>query len=246
VAFAIGSETSGSILSPSARCGITGLRPTFGRISRHGVMALAWTYDRLGQLCRYADDCAVVMGVIARPDNRDLSVADIPFNWNVRMDIKKLRIGFLKDTIEDPRDQRVIDQLQSLGLKLVPVTVPEAPSDVLSFGVESAAFFDDMIRSGLDKKMSNPGRAAGWRPGRLIPAVEYIQSQRARMMMMTKLAEATAEVDVYVVPVQMGGGGGGGRGATPPTDGAAAAPAAVSADRWAVTSPWPTRPAIPP
>jgi Asp-tRNA(Asn)/Glu-tRNA(Gln) amidotransferase A subunit family amidase len=221
VGFGIGSETSGSILSPSARCGVTGLRPTFGRISRHGVMALSWTQDRLGPLCRYAEDCAVVMSVIARPDNRDLSVSDIPFNWNARLDIKKLRVGYLKDIIDEPRDQRVLEQLQSLGIKPLPITVPEAAGDSLGFTVESGAFFDEMIRSGADKKMTNPGRAANWRPGRLIPAVDYLQSQRARALMMMKLADATAEVDVYVVPVNMGGGGGG-RGAAPATDGAAA------------------------
>ena len=225
VGFAIGSETSGSILSPSARCGITGLRPTFGRISRNGVMALSWTQDRLGPLCRYAEDCAVVMSVIARPDNRDLSVCDIPFNWNSRLDIKKLRVGYLKDTINEQRDQRVIEQLQSLGIKPIPVTVPEAPSDSLGFAVESGAFFDELIRTGGDKKMTNPGRAASWRPGRLIPAVDYLQSQRARAMMMAKLAEATADVDVYVVPVNTGGGGAGRGAAAPPTDGAGAPPA---------------------
>ena len=89
VAFGIGSETSGSILSPSGRCGVTGLRPTFGRVSRYGVMALSWTQDRLGPLCRYAEDCAVVMSVIAKPDGRDLSVSEIPFNWNSSFDIHK-------------------------------------------------------------------------------------------------------------------------------------------------------------
>jgi Asp-tRNA(Asn)/Glu-tRNA(Gln) amidotransferase A subunit family amidase len=226
VAFGIGSETSGSILSPSARCGVTGLRPTFGRISRHGVMALSWTQDRLGPLCRSVEDCAVVMSVIGKPDNRDLSVADLPFNWNARADIKKLRVGFIKDAFDNPRDQRTLDQVQSLGFKLVPVTVPEAPSDSVGFGVESAAFFDELIRTDRDKKMTNPGRVSGFRPARLVPAVDYLQSQRARMMMMMKLAEATADVDVYVVPANQGGGGGAaGRGAAAPTDGAASAPA---------------------
>jgi Asp-tRNA(Asn)/Glu-tRNA(Gln) amidotransferase A subunit family amidase len=222
VAFGIGSETSGSILSPSARCGITGLRPTFGRISRYGVMALAWTYDRLGPLCRFAEDCAVVMSVIGKPDNRDLSVADIPFNWNVRLDIKKLRVGYIQDAFDDPRDQKALETVQALGVKPVPITIPEAPSDVLGFGVESAAFFHEMVATGDDKKMSNPGRASSWRPANLIPAVDYIQSQRARAIMMAKLAEATADVDVYIVPTgNMGGGGGrGGRGAGAPTDGA--------------------------
>src|SRR5271166_43366 len=104
VAFGIGSETSGSILSPSARCGVTGLRPTFGRVSRYGVMALSWTQDRLGPLCRYAEDCALVMSVIARPDGRDMSVSDIPFNFRADRDIRKLRVGFLKEAFEEQRD----------------------------------------------------------------------------------------------------------------------------------------------
>src|SRR5580658_559381 len=117
VAFAIGTETSGSILSPSGRCGVTGLRPTFGRISRHGVMALSWTQDRLGPLCRYAEDCALVMSVIAKPDGRDLSVSDIPFNYSAHLDIKKLRVGYLNeafDEVKDPllkrHDQKAIEQ----------------------------------------------------------------------------------------------------------------------------------------
>ena len=230
VSFGIGSETSGSILSPSARCGVTGLRPTFGRISRYGVMALSWTQDRLGPLCRCVEDCAVVMSVIARPDGRDLSVADVPFNWNARLDVKRLRVGYLNDTFTNPRDQQALEQLRTLGFKAVPVTVPEAPADSVGFGVESAAFFNEMIRTGGDKKMTNPGRAGSWRPSCLVPAVDYLQSQRARMMMMMKLAEATAEVDVYVVPANAGGGpGAAGRGAATPTDGGAGADGVASA-----------------
>ena len=231
-AFGIGTETSGSILSPSARCGVTGLRPTFGRISRYGVMALSWTQDRLGPLCRYAEDCALVMSVIARQDNRDMSVSDIPFNYSNRLDIRKLRVGYLKDGFDEvrdaatkERDEKTLAQVQDLGVKLIPVKVPEAGVDGGSFGVESAVFFDELVRSGGDKKLTNPGRANGWRSSRLIPAVEYLQSQRVRMMMMMKLAEATAEVDVYLVPANGGGGGGrGGRGGAPPTDGGGGAP----------------------
>jgi Asp-tRNA(Asn)/Glu-tRNA(Gln) amidotransferase A subunit family amidase len=223
VAFAIGTETSGSILSPSGRCGVTGLRPTFGRISRHGVMALSWTQDRLGPMCRYAEDCALVMSVIAKPDGRDLSVSELPFNWNAHLDIHKLRVGILKDGFEEVRDaaqkamnEKAIAQVEALGIKLVPVKMPDWSVDGSSYGVESAVFFDELIRSGKDKQLTNPGRATGFRSARLIPAVEYLQSQRARTMMMMKLAEATAEVDVYLVPANAGGGGGGrGRGATP-------------------------------
>jgi Asp-tRNA(Asn)/Glu-tRNA(Gln) amidotransferase A subunit family amidase len=221
VAFGIGSETSGSILSPSARCGVTGLRPTFGRVSRYGVMALSWTQDRLGPLCRYAEDCALVMSVIARPDGRDLSVSEIPFNWNARMDIRKLRAGYLEGGFEETRDpvakrndEKTVEQLQALGFKLVPIKVPDWTIDVSAIGVESAVFFDELVRSGRDKQLTSPGRANGFRSSHLVPAVEYLQSQRARSMMMMKLAEATADVDVYLVPANSGGGGGGrGRGA---------------------------------
>lgn len=216
VAFGIGSETSGSILSPSARCGVTGLRPTFGRVSRYGVMTLSWTQDRLGPLCRYSEDCAVVMSVIAKPDNRDLSVSELPFNWNSRFDIKKLRVGYLKDAFDENTnpvtkqfDDAALARIEKLGVKLIPVTVPDGAADASGFGVESAVFFDEMIRTGLDKQMTNPGRASSFRTSRLIPAVEYLQAQRARAMMMAKLAEATADVDIYLVPANAGGGGGG-------------------------------------
>ncbi len=241
VPFGIGSETSGSILHPAARCGVTGLRPTFGRISRYGVMTLSWTQDRLGPLCRYAEDCAMVMSVIAKPDGRDLSVSELPFNWNPRIDIRKLRVGYLKDAFEESTnpvskkfDEAAIAQIEKLGVKLIAVRTPEGSADAGSFNVESGAFFDELIRSGRDKQMTNPGRANSFRTSRLLPAVEYLQAQRARAMMMAKLAEATAEVDVYLVPVNSGGGGGGrgGRGgaagaaAGAPVEGAAAAPAA--------------------
>jgi Asp-tRNA(Asn)/Glu-tRNA(Gln) amidotransferase A subunit family amidase len=234
VAFGIGSETSGSILSPAARCGVTGLRPTFGRISRHGVMALSWTQDRMGPLCRYAEDCAIVMSVIAKPDGKDLSVTEIPFNWNAKFDIKRLRVGYLKEAFADTRDETMkkndaaaIAQFEKMGFHLVEVKVPEGVADAGSFGVESGAFFDELVRSGRDKLMTNQQRGAGFKSSRLIPAVDYIQSQRLRSMLMAKLAEATADVDVYLVPANGGGGFGGGRGrggdgrgpaTAPPTD----------------------------
>jgi Asp-tRNA(Asn)/Glu-tRNA(Gln) amidotransferase A subunit family amidase len=226
IAFGIGTETSGSILSPSARCGVTGLRPTFGRISRYGVMALSWTQDRLGPLCRYAEDCAVVMSAIARPDGRDMSVSDIPFNWNAHLDVRRLRVGYLKDAFDETKDaalkrldEKALEQVQTLGVKLIPLKVPDWNVDVASIGVESAVFFDELVRSGRDKKLTNPGRENGFRASRVVPAVEYLQSQRARAMMMVKLAEATAEVDVYLCPGIGGGppaGAGGGRGGPNP------------------------------
>ena len=219
VAFGIGTETSGSILSPSGRCGITGLRPTFGRVSRYGVMALSWTQDRLGPLCRYAEDCAVVMSVIAKPDGRDLSVSEIPFNWNAKLDFRKVRVGYLKDAFDETRDpaakkldDATLQQMAALGVKLIPLTTPEWTVETSAYGVESAVFFDELIRTGRDKQLTNPSRGNGWRSARVTPAVEYLQSQRARSMMMAKLADATAEVDVYLAPANNGPGAAGGRG----------------------------------
>jgi Asp-tRNA(Asn)/Glu-tRNA(Gln) amidotransferase A subunit family amidase len=198
-------------------------------------MALSWTQDRLGPICRYAEDCALVMSAIAKPDNRDLSVSELPFNWNAQLDVKKLRVGYIKDAFDETRDpltkqhdEKTLEQVQALGIKLIPVTVPEFNVDASSYGVESAVFFDELIRTGRDKQLTNPGRASGWRTSRLTPAVEYLQSQRARTMLMMKLAEATADVDVYLVPSGAGGGPpatGGRRGSTPTDGSAPAAPA---------------------
>jgi Asp-tRNA(Asn)/Glu-tRNA(Gln) amidotransferase A subunit family amidase len=219
VGFAIGSETSGSILSPSARCGLAGLRPTFGRISRYGVMALSWTQDRLGPICRYAEDCAIVLQAVAKPDGRDMSVSDIPFNWNAQLDVKTLRVGVLKESFDDITDatvkkhaERSLDTLRAIGVSsFVPIAVPEFTTSASAINVESVVFFDEHARAGRMKDARNGGRPSG----RLVPAVEYLRGQRVRMMMMQKLAEATAHVDVYVVaanPVGGGGGRGGGRG----------------------------------
>src|SRR4051812_44065931 len=145
VAFGIGSETSGSILSPSARCGLAGLRPTFGRVSRYGVMALSWTQDRLGPICRYAEDCAIVMQAIARPDGRDMSVSDVPFNWNAQFDIRKLRVGFIKDSFDTltnaaakANTDKAVAVLRSIGItRFTPIAVPDFNSNASAINVES-------------------------------------------------------------------------------------------------------------
>jgi Asp-tRNA(Asn)/Glu-tRNA(Gln) amidotransferase A subunit family amidase len=220
VAFAIGTETSGSILSPSARCGVTGLRPTFGRVSRYGVMALSWTQDRLGPICRHAEDCAIVMQAIARPDGRDMSVSDLPFNWNAELDVRKLRVGIIQESFDElshpsakANAAATLDTLHSIGVReFVPVLVPATPANVSAISVESTVFFDEHARNGRMKEARGGGRPNG----RLVPAVEYLQSQRVRMMMMTELAQATAHVDVYVVASNntgVGGPGGTGPGA---------------------------------
>ena len=233
VAFGLGTETSGSILSPAARCGLAGLRPTFGRVSRYGVMALTWTQDRLGPICRYAEDCALVMQAIAKPDGRDMSVSDIPFNWDAQTDIRKLRVGYIKesfDSLGNPvakaNAETLLETLRSLGVSnFMPLTIPVFNTNLGALGIESAAYFERMMRSGRMEGARGGTRKSAW----LTPAVEYLQQQRVRMMMMMKLAEATAGVDVYVVASNntggtAGRGGGGRRGAAPdPADPAAAA-----------------------
>jgi Asp-tRNA(Asn)/Glu-tRNA(Gln) amidotransferase A subunit family amidase len=241
VGFGIGSETSGSILSPSARCGLAGLRPTFGRISRYGVMALSWTMDRLGPICRYAEDCAIVMHAIAKPDGRDMSVSDIPFNWNAQLDIRKLRVGYIKESFDELTNpaakknaEQTLETLRSIGVsRFIPLTVPDLPANLSGLGVESLVFFDEHARAGRMKDARGGGRPNG----RLIPAVEYLRGQRIRMMMMMKLAEATANLDVYVVASNNTGGGGGrgegrgGRGAATTTAETTTAPAAAGPPR---------------
>jgi Asp-tRNA(Asn)/Glu-tRNA(Gln) amidotransferase A subunit family amidase len=232
VAFAIGTETSGSILSPSARCGLAGLRPTFGRISRYGVMALSWTQDRLGPICRHAEDCAIVMQAVAKPDGRDMSVSDVPFNYNAQLDVRKLRVGYIKESFDEISNasakenaQKLLDTLKTIGVSaLKPIVVPDFNSGGSAIGVESAVFFDQLARAGRMKEARGGGRATA----RLVPAVEYLQAQRVRMMMMTKLAEATAGIDVYVVASNNIGGTGGGRpGGAPGAGDAPGAPGAA-------------------
>jgi Asp-tRNA(Asn)/Glu-tRNA(Gln) amidotransferase A subunit family amidase len=210
VAFGIGTETSGSILSPSTRCGCTGLRPTFGRVSRFGAMTLSWTQDRLGPICRTVEDCAVVFNAIARPDELDLSVIDLPFNWVADLDIKKLRVGYLEPAFHESgrsedlkkNDQAVLDQLKSMGVRLEPFSLPELPNINLigGFGVESAVSFDEKIRAGKDQQFTNKARGNGFKSGHFTPAVEFLQGQRVRHIMMRKFAEAVGKYDVYIAP----------------------------------------------
>ena len=203
VAFGIGTETSGSILSPSSRCGLAGLRPTFGRVSRYGVMALSWTQDRLGPICRYAEDTAIVMQAIAKPDGRDMSVTDVPFNWNAQFNIKTLKVGIIQESFDEITNatakanaDKMLAVFKSLGVtSFIPVKVPEFSTNTGSFGVERTAYFDEHSRAGRMKGTRGGTQAIG----HLIPAPEYLQQQRARMMMMMELQKATAHVDVYIV-----------------------------------------------
>jgi Asp-tRNA(Asn)/Glu-tRNA(Gln) amidotransferase A subunit family amidase len=213
VAFGIGTETSGSILSPSTACGVTGLRPTFGRVSRYGCMTLSWSQDRIGPLCRTADDCALVLHAIAKTDEQDLSVIDLPFNWDATLDVRKLTVGYFRAGFEesdrDPEwkanDQRVLETVRSLGITPEPFDLSSLTTTLVGgsggvLGAESAASFDEFLRGGRSSELTNKGRANGFRQNRLIPAVEYLQAQRARAMLMREFAAVVSRFDVYIAP----------------------------------------------
>jgi Asp-tRNA(Asn)/Glu-tRNA(Gln) amidotransferase A subunit family amidase len=220
VAFGIGTETSGSILSPSTICGVTGLRPTFGRVSRYGAMTLSWTQDRLGPLCRTVEDCALVFHAIARTDDQDFSVIDLPFNWDADLDVRKLRVGYLAPAFDEPtrsadwkrNDAQVLDTIKALGIRAEPFELPAMPVGVTGgiLGAESGASFDEFVRTGRDKDLTNKARANGMRQSRVVPAVEYLQAQRVRAMVMRQFAAVVSKFDVYIAPyIDMRAGSGG-------------------------------------
>jgi len=209
VAFAIGSETWGSIVSPSTRCGVTGLRPSFGTVSRTGAMALSWSMDKLGPITRSVEDCAIVHNLIRGPDNFDLSVVDVPFSYNYEADLSKIKIGYIKSAFEDSstsqNDKNVLEIMKSLGAELIPVDLPEFPTRALSFvlSAEAAAAFDELTRSDGDDMLVRQIKNAWpneFRAARFIPAVEYIQANRARSILNQQMAELMNAVDIYICP----------------------------------------------
>lgn len=208
VAFAIGTETWGSIVSPCTRCGVTGLRPTYGRVSRTGAMALSWSMDKIGPICRTVEDCAIVFRAILGPDGEDQTLIDLPFNYTPDVDVKQLRIGYLKELFEEDYDDRETDQatlqvLRNLGAELLPIRLPDYPTESLAIilASEAAAAFDELTRSNEDDLLVRQIRNA-WpnvlRFSRFIPAVEYIQANRLRHKIIQEMAEL--DVDVYVAP----------------------------------------------
>ena len=216
VGFSIGSETTGSIVGPSRTCGVTGLRPTFGRVSRYGVMPVSWSLDKVGPMCRSVEDCAVVLEAIRGPDGQDLAVTDHPFNWDGNRSLEDIRVGYLQDAFEVDRsgddgdegrenDLASLDVLREVGIDLRPVRLPEsAGMDALQMLlVDEAAAFDELVLTGrIDLLIQDREEPEDMlmRVARLIPAVEYLQMNRQRMLMMQETAEALQDVDVYVAP----------------------------------------------
>ncbi len=212
VAFSIGTETLGSIVSPSTRCGVTGLRPTFGRVSRAGAMALCWTMDKIGPICRSADDCALVFDVIRGPDGIDRSVIEKTFNYNFNTDINKLKIAYLKNEFNGDYNDRsndldVLSVFSRMGVDLIPIEMEFEDIPLRSLRIilyaEAAAAFDDLTRSGQDSLLTSQD-AGSWpntfRSARFIPAVEYIQANRYRTLLMEQMEQIMNNYDVVITP----------------------------------------------
>ncbi len=208
IPFAIGSETLGSIISPSTVCGTTGLRPTYGRVSRHGAMALSWTMDKLGPIGRSAEDCLVVLRAIEGKDEKDPMTYDVPLNYNPVAPLSSLRIGYIKSDFDQEypfreNDLAALEILRHAGVDLIPVELPEYPDIGFILQAEAAAAFDELTTTGKDDSMVRQVRFAWpntFREARLIPAVEYIKANRLRTILIQDMDVLMKQVDAYIHP----------------------------------------------
>ncbi len=215
VAFSIGTETLGSIIAPSTRCGVTGLRPTFGSVSRAGVMTLSWSMDKAGPICRTALDCALVFNTIKGPEisgAKDHAVIDYPFSFHPKHDLKDYKIGYFKKlfdkdtTAAGSNSMKSLTFMKELGAELHEVALP----DSIPYGVfdiilraEAGAFFDELVRSHNERRMSEQGkdsRANSLRQSRFISAVEYLQANRYRQVLIEKFNQIISGYDFLVAP----------------------------------------------
>jgi len=209
VGFSLGTETLGSIVSPSTNCGTVGLRPTYGRVSRHGAMALSWTMDKIGPICRGVEDCALVLNAVYGPDGHDRSVAADPFHWEPRKPLKNLRVGVLQkdfDRLEGDQKQIYDDALAVLkraGVTMSPVEFQEDLAGIrFLLQAEAAAAFDDITRDGAVRTLKGQARGDwpnSFRSSRLIPAVEYVRAQRIRTLLVERFEKFMADWDVIVL-----------------------------------------------
>lgn len=215
VPFAIGTETLGSIVSPSSRNGVTGLRPSFGRVSRAGAMALSWSMDKAGPMCRNVEDCALVFDAIRGADPADPSAVDVPFPFDATVRLADLKIGYLKSAFEGDRDgaaldRGVLDVLRQAGAELVPLELPDLPARplLITLNAEAAAAFDELTRSDRDTLLVRQDAGAwpnSFRSSRFITAVEYVQANRVRRVLQLAMRDLLTGIDAYVSPSFAGG-----------------------------------------
>ncbi|MCU0406966.1 MAG: amidase [Ignavibacteriaceae bacterium] len=208
--FAIGTETWGSIVSPSTVCGTTGLRPTYGRVSRTGTMALSWSMDKIGTICRSAEDLAVVFDIINGLDGLDQTLFDVPFNYQPEIDFTKLKIGYLKSDFDKSydfhsQDSVTLTKLKELGAELIQIELPALPVNDLAIilSAEAGAAFDELTLSNRDTLLVRQIKNAWpnvFRASRFIPAVEYINANRLRYLLIQQMEELMKKVDLYLAP----------------------------------------------
>jgi Asp-tRNA(Asn)/Glu-tRNA(Gln) amidotransferase A subunit family amidase len=214
--FAIGTETHGSIVSPSHTCGNTGLRPTFGSVSRSGAMVLSWSLDKAGPICRSAEDAAIVFYYLKGTDGKDASAIERPFNYTGKADLKKLRIAcaanYFKNLPATAPQWAVLETLRKAGAEIKEVNFPDSaiyPFNIMDIVIsaESAAAFDELTRSNRDSLIRRQDKSFwpnGFRLSRFIPAVEYINANRHRSELIEKLNAFTRQYDVIIVPTFSG------------------------------------------
>ena len=214
--FTIGTETLGSIVSPSTRCGATGLRPTFGTVSRSGAMVLCWSLDKAGPICRNAEDDAIVYYYIKGTDGKDAGSVDHAFNYNQKRDIKKLRIAYaenyFKRLAKDALEWKVLEEYKAMSVNVQAVNFPDSviyPANLISIvlNAESAAAFDELTRTNRDDLIERQDKdfwPNSFRSARLIPAVEYINANRYRSTLCQNMQQFMKDYDVVIVPTFMG------------------------------------------
>lgn len=214
--FAIGTETWGSIISPSNRCGATGLRPTFGATSRSGAMVLSWSLDKAGPICRSAEDCAIVFAAMKGTDGEDPSAINYAFNYQPQGTVKKLRVAYAENYFKrlnkDALEWKALEEFKSLGINITPVTFPDStiyPFDIMNIVIsaESAAAFDDLTRSDRDSLIERQDKNFWpniFRTARYIPAVEYINANRYRSNLNKAFQAFMKDYDVVIVPTYAG------------------------------------------
>jgi Asp-tRNA(Asn)/Glu-tRNA(Gln) amidotransferase A subunit family amidase len=210
VGFAIGTETNGSIMSPASTCGVAGLRPTYGRVSRYGCMTLRWTLDKVGVIARSAKDTAIVLNVLHGPDGRDETVSNAPFGWDGRQDVRGLKIGYVERDFagSSPASQALgaaLDVYRAAGAELVRVTLPDSPAAAIYalLNAEAGAMFDELVRGGGINELADTGvngRANQLRASRFIPAVDYIRAQRARTILLQQMNGLFGMIDTLLAP----------------------------------------------
>ena len=212
VGFALGSETWGSILVPAAYCGITGLRPTYGLVSRTGAMALSWTMDKIGPMCRSAEDCGTILQVISGGDSDDPGSAGKSFYFapQFQKPFSEMRIGFASSDLEDLPDDETrkvfmdaLDVLRSLGAKLVETKLPELPYSAVAstiIAVEGSTTFEPTIQSGRIDELADQRQIAGLRAGLEIPAKDYLKAMRIRSVIQREMGKLFSDLDVLVSP----------------------------------------------